>query len=61
MKKYYLKGLFVGVISVLLISCAGQQVQTTAPAFKPYKFQANQYVPKVDNFMVILDTSSSMS
>ncbi len=61
MKKYYLKGLFVGVISVLLISCAGHPVQTTAPAFTPYTFQANQYVPKVDNFVVILDTSSSMS
>ena len=61
MKKHYLKGLFVGVISVLLISCAGQQVQTTAPVFKPYTFQANQYEPKVDNFVVILDTSSSMS
>jgi OmpA-OmpF porin, OOP family len=61
MKKHYLKGLFVGVISVLLISCAGQQVQTTAPVFTPYTFKANQYVPKVDNFVVILDTSSSMS
>ncbi|MBU0768972.1 MAG: OmpA family protein [Proteobacteria bacterium] len=61
MKKHYLKGLFVGVISVLLISCAGQQVQTTSTVFSPYTFQANQYVPKVDNFVVILDTSSSMS
>ena len=61
MKKYYLKGLFVGVISVLLISCAGQQVQTTAPVFSPYMFQADQYVPKVNNFVVILDTSSTMA
>jgi OOP family OmpA-OmpF porin len=61
MKKHYLKGLFVGVISVLLISCAGHQVQPAAPIFTPYTFQANQYVPKVDNFVVILDTSSSMA
>jgi len=61
MKKRCLKGLFVGVISVLLISCAGQQVQTAAPVFTPYMFQANQYVPKVNNFVVILDTSSSMA
>ncbi|MBW2603018.1 MAG: OmpA family protein [Deltaproteobacteria bacterium] len=61
MKNHYLKGLFVGVISVLLISCAGRQVQTTAPAFTPHTFQANKYVSKVDNFVVILDTSSSMS
>lgn len=61
MKKRYFKRLFVGVMSVLLISCAGQQVQTTAPVFTPYTFQANQYMPKVDNFVVILDTSSSMA
>jgi OOP family OmpA-OmpF porin len=61
MKKHFFKGLFVGMISVLLISCAGQQVQTTAPVFTPYMFQANQYVPKVDNFVVILDTSSTMA
>jgi OOP family OmpA-OmpF porin len=61
MKKHFLKGLFVGVISVLLISCAGQQVQTAAPVFSPYMFQAAQYVPRVDNFVVILDTSSSMA
>ena len=61
MKKHCIRTLFVGAISVLLISCAGQQVQTTAPTFTPYTFQANQYVPKVDNFVVILDTSSSMA
>jgi len=61
MKKRCLNGLMVGVISVLLISCAGQQVQTAAPVFTPYMFQANQYVPKVNNFVVILDTSSSMA
>jgi OOP family OmpA-OmpF porin len=32
----------------------------TAPSFEPYKFEASQYEPKVDNFLVILDTSSSM-
>jgi len=61
MKKQYLKGLFIGAIGVLLISCAGRQVQTTATAFTPHTFQANQYVSKVDSFVVILDTSSSMS
>jgi OmpA-OmpF porin, OOP family len=61
MKKNYLKGLFVGVIGVLLISCGGRQVQTATPAFTPSTFQANQYVKKVDSFVVILDTSSSMS
>ena len=61
MKKHYLKGLFICVLSMLLIGCAGHQVQTTAPVFTPYTFQSNQFVPKIDNFVVILDTSLSMS
>lgn len=61
MKNHYFKWLLVGVISVVLIGCAGRQVQTKAPVFTPHTFQANQYVSKVDNFVVILDTSSSMS
>jgi OOP family OmpA-OmpF porin len=61
MKQLCLKGLFVCVISVLMIGCAGQQVQTNTQAFTPYTFQTNHFTPKVDNFEVILDTSSSMS
>ena len=61
MKKNHLIPLFIVMISVLLIGCAGDKVKPTPPTFKPYKFQANQYEPKVDNFMVILDTSSSMA
>jgi len=61
MKKHYLTPLFIVMISVLLIGCAGEKVKPTTPAFQAYKFNANQYEPKVDNFMVILDKSSSMS
>jgi OOP family OmpA-OmpF porin len=61
MKKYYLTPLFIVMISTLLISCGGKKVMKTAPSFEPYKFDASQYVPKVDNFVVILDTSSSMA
>ena len=61
MAKRYLKVLFILMISTLLISCGGKKVMKTAPSFEPYKFNANQYVPKVDNFVVILDTSSSMA
>jgi OOP family OmpA-OmpF porin len=61
MKKYYLTTLFIVMISTLLISCGGKKVMKTAPSFEPYKFDASQYVPKVDNFVVILDTSSSMA
>jgi OOP family OmpA-OmpF porin len=60
MKKHYLIPLFIIMISTLLISCGGKQVMKTAPSFEPYKFDASQYEPKVDNFLVILDTSSSM-
>ena len=61
MKKYYLTPLFIVMISTLLISCGGKKVMKTAPSFEPHKFGASQYVPKVDNFVVILDTSSSMA
>jgi OOP family OmpA-OmpF porin len=61
MAKRYLRVLFILMISTLLISCGGKKVMKTAPSFESYKFNANQYVPKVDNFVVILDTSSSMA
>ena len=61
MKKHYLILLFIVMISTLLISCGGKKVIKTAPSFEPYQFDASQYVPKVDNFVVILDTSSSMA
>jgi len=60
MKKPYLISLFVVMISIMLISCGGKKVMKTAPSFEPYKFEASQYEPKVGNFVVILDTSSSM-
>jgi len=61
MDKRFLRVLFILMISTLLISCGGKKVVKTEPSFEPYKFDANQYVPKVDNFVVILDTSSSMA
>jgi len=38
-----------------------QAIKKTAPAFTPYQFNANQYVPKVNNFVVIMDSSYSMN
>jgi OOP family OmpA-OmpF porin len=61
MTKSYLKGLFLLMISALLFSCAAGQVQTTQSRFSPDTLEVDQYEPKVDNFMVILDKSSSMS
>jgi OmpA-OmpF porin, OOP family len=61
MVKYYYNALFFLMAVTLLISCAGEKVMKSAPTFKPYQFAAGRYVPKVDNFEVILDTSSSMA
>jgi OmpA-OmpF porin, OOP family len=61
MKKHYLIPLFILMLSILLISCGGKKVMKTAQSFEPYKFDTSQYEPKVNNFAVILDTSSSMA
>ena len=61
MTKYSLKAVFLLMIGTLLFSCAAGQMQTTQPLFSPDMLEADQYEPKVDNFMVILDKSSSMS
>ena len=61
MKKYYARALFFVMVSTLLFGCAAQQVKPTNSLFSAYGFKADQYEPKVDNFMVILDTSSSMT
>ena len=61
MTKDYLRAVFLVMISTLVFSCAAPQVQTTQPLFSPDTLEADQYEPKVDNFMVILDKSSSMS
>ena len=61
MKKHYSIPLFILMLSILLISCGGKKVMKTAQSFEPYKFDTSQYEPKVNNFAVILDTSSSMA
>jgi len=61
MTKYSLRAVFLLMLSTLLFSCAAGQMQTTQPLFSPDMLKADQYEPKVDNFMVILDKSSSMS
>jgi OOP family OmpA-OmpF porin len=61
MKKYYARALFFVMVNTLLFGCAAPQVQPTKSLFSPSQLQADQYQAKVDNFVVILDTSSSMS
>ncbi len=61
MTKYSLRAVFLLMIGALLFGCAAGQMQTRQPLFTPYAVEMDQYEPKVDNFMVILDKSSSMS
>lgn len=61
MIRHSFKGLFLVMVGVLLFGCAAQQMQPAGPLFDPYQLKADQYEPKVDNFMVILDASSSMT
>ncbi|UCD87811.1 MAG: VWA domain-containing protein, partial [Desulfobacterales bacterium] len=58
MRKKFWKGLFSLITSILLIGCATQKPQ--AP-FEAQVLPADQYRQKVDNVMVILDTSGSMA
>ena len=61
MKIYYARALFFVMAIMLLFGCATPQVQPTKSLFSSSQLIADQYQPKVDNFVVILDTSSSMS
>ncbi|MGD8661135.1 MAG: OmpA family protein [Desulfobacterales bacterium] len=61
MKNYYPSALFFVMVGTLLVGCAAQQLQPPPSLFEPVQLKAEQYEPKVDNFMVILDASSSMN
>lgn len=61
MKKSFLKTFLFMAGALLLVSCAAPQA---VPTFTPQNLnpmlQSGDYVPKVDNFVVILDKSGSM-
>ena len=61
MEKKFVRALLFLMVITLLFGCATPQVQPTRPLFSPSKLDVNQYQPKVDNFVVIWDTSSSMA
>jgi len=61
MNKNHLKVFVFLVSAVLLMGCAGQQMKASGPPFMPHKFETDHYGQKVDNFIVIMDASSSMS
>lgn len=61
MKRLYAR-IIIFLVGIILISgCASQQVQKPRSLFSPSKLQIDHYQPKVENFVVIWDTSSSMS
>ena len=60
MGKRIMKGLIVFVLMVFMVGCAAQGTSKSPSAFSPVKINAANYTAKVNNFVVILDASSSM-
>ena len=48
------------VAAMFIVGCAAQQPAKSIPSFTPAQFDSNRYVSSVDNFLIILDASSSM-
>lgn len=48
------------ITALFLFGCAAQQPVQPTSAFIPTMFNSNDYVSSVDNFLIILDASSSM-
>jgi len=61
MGKSILKGFIVFASMVLMVACAPQGPTQSLPTFSPVKITATNYTAKVDNFVVVMDASSSMS
>ena len=60
MKKIYFKTCVFLTLCALTAGCAGVKPAASLQEFTPHTFPAGQYSQKVDNFLIILDTSSSM-
>lgn len=61
MQKHALKIAVVFLAVAVLLGCATQKMAAAPGPFTPKTFPAGHYAAKVDNFMVILDASSSMA
>jgi len=48
------------IAAAFLFGCAAQEPVKPIPAFTPTPFDTNEWVSSVDNFLIILDASSSM-
>ncbi len=60
MKKMYFKTCVFLTLCALTAGCAGVKPAASLQEFTPHTFPAGEYTQKVDNFLIILDTSSSM-
>ncbi|MDY6879343.1 MAG: OmpA family protein [Desulfatiglans sp.] len=58
--KHFMRWQFFLVVLFFLAGCAGQKTALTPTSFRPVTFDTKKYVQKTDNFLVILDASSSM-
>jgi len=61
MKRNKFKSILIAFVVLLFAGCAGQQVRTDMSQFTPVSLERGGYNLKVDNFLVILDTSASMN
>lgn len=59
--KFFSTRFALSLIAVMFsFGCAVRQPAQTIPAFTPTPFSSNDYVSSIDNFLIILDASSSM-
>ncbi len=61
MKKTALKSFIVVSMFFIVAACTAKGPVSPLPAFQPQTFSSDAYAPSVDNFVVILDASSSMA
>jgi OOP family OmpA-OmpF porin len=60
MKKSVLSSFLLLLCGALLAACAGMKAREAPMTFTPATIEAGKYIPKVDNFLIILDASYSM-
>jgi len=65
MTRKYFHAALILIVGGVILGCAARAPKPEVPMFQPYdlnyKLQSGQFVPRVDNYMIILDASQSMS
>ncbi|AMV73763.1 peptidoglycan-binding outer membrane protein [Desulfuromonas sp. DDH964] len=60
MKKQFARGFLLLAVSALFSGCVGMNSSQPPLTFTPHTFPAGDYTQKVDNFLLVLDASSTM-